>query len=143
MTESKFLSGAVSTWSLPLIHGRPAPEAPRLKRLRLPQGDLDHFYDGPQGIQYIAHIELTPGTVRGNHFHKVREEFVYLVSGELVIRVQDTRSAERASFKLFTGDLMRISPLVAHAFETVVPGHGIEFAPCRFDPADIHKLGLL
>src|SRR5207244_7219783 len=73
MTESTFLSGKVLRRSLPVVQPASGSGAPSLKRLLLPQGELAQFYDGEEPIRYLAYIELRPGVVRGNHYHKVKE----------------------------------------------------------------------
>src|ERR1041384_3574955 len=132
-----FLAGRVVKRTLPLLSAPPSPEAPRLKRLMLPQGELAHFYDGPEGIQYLAFLDLRAGTVRGNHYHKVKHELLYLISGEVLLVVQDLESKDRASLSLQAGDLATIPTGIAHAIETRHAGHAIEFSPARFDAADV------
>src|SRR5437868_12252978 len=143
MLESTFLAGKVRTWSLPIIEGRPAPDAPRLKRLRLPQGELAQIYDGLPGIQYLALIELLTNTVRGNHFHDTKREFIYMISGEILLIVEDVDTKSRASFQLKPGDQAMISTRVAHTLQVLKPGYGIEFSPLAFDPGDVQPYALV
>src|SRR5208283_1863182 len=72
--ESKFLSGKVVKWSLPALEPPFAPDAPALKRLLLPQGELAQVYDAEDAVRYIACLDLLAGTVRGNHYHKAKRE---------------------------------------------------------------------
>ena len=142
MPESTLLSGKVHVQSLFAVHGRPGPEAPRLKRLFLSQRELAQFYDGTEGICYMAAVELRAGSARGNHFHRVKEEQIYLMQGELKLVVGDIESSARESITLKAGDLAVISPRVAHALHTLSPGWAIEFSTTRFDPSDIHPFDL-
>lgn len=141
--ESAFLSGKVLRKSLPAFQPPTGPDAPSLKRLLLPQGELAQFHDGPEPIHYQAYIELREGTVRGNHYHEVKEEFIYLVQGELLLVVEDIDSKARDSITLQTGDLASISTRVAHALKTLKNGHAIEFSKARFDAADTHRYPLV
>ena len=109
----------------------------------LPQGELAHFYDGPEGIQYLAFLDLRAGAVRGNHYHKQKHELLYLISGEVLLIVQDLESKDRASLSLQAGDLAIIPTGIAHAIETRQTGHAIEFSPARFDAADVHRFSLI
>jgi uncharacterized cupin superfamily protein len=118
------------------------PDAPVLKRLLLPQGELAQFYDAEEGVRYMAFIELLPGQVRGNHYHKVKEELVYVIRGEVLLSVADIDSKAHASLALRAGDLAVIRTGIAHAIRTVEPGQAIEFAIARFDAADIHRFPL-
>lgn len=143
MTPSDFLGGKVRKLKLPLINGRPPPNAPRLKRLLLPQGELAQFHDGQPGIQYMAWLELVPGTVRGNHYHQTKEEWIYVGSGQLEIIVQDLGSSRRETVPLRAGDLLIIPAGVAHTIRATHAGHAIEFSPNPFDPDDIHPFALV
>jgi quercetin dioxygenase-like cupin family protein len=137
MDEIEYLAGAVMKRSLPVITGRPGPDAPALKRLLLPQGELAQVHDAEEGIRYMAVIETRVGCVRGNHYHKVKQERIYVLQGELAVVVEDIQTKARASVPLRTGDLLLIQPGIAHALQTVEPGQAIEFGQVRFDAADI------
>ena len=92
MTESKFLAGKVSKWTLPVVEQPPSPL--KLKRLLLPQGELANIYDAEEGIRFLTFLELRAGSVRGNHCHKVKEEFFYVIQGEVALLVQDVESGK-------------------------------------------------
>jgi mannose-6-phosphate isomerase-like protein (cupin superfamily) len=137
--ESSFLDGKVLKRSLPVLPLPLGPDAPDLKRLLLPQGELAQFYNADEGIRYMAFIELLPGQVRGNHYHNVKEELVYVIRGEVVLVAVHVGSQASASVTLRAGDLAVIQTGIAHALRTVDPGQAIEFSCARFDAADIHK----
>lgn len=122
--------------TLPCFEGRPGPDAPRLKRVRLPQGELAQFQDGDDPMRYLAWLELRPGTVRGNHYHERKRERFYLVAGTIQLRVEDIRTRERAELILEGGDLVVLPPGIAHALHPLREGHGIEMAPEPLDLAD-------
>jgi mannose-6-phosphate isomerase-like protein (cupin superfamily) len=143
LSQASFLAGKVLKLTLPLVSTPPSPEAPRLKRLVLPQGELAHFYDGPEGIQYLAFLDLQAGAVRGNHYHKLKHELLYLISGEVLLVVQDLETKDQASLSLQAGDLAIIPAGIAHAIQTRHSGHAIEFSPARFDAADVHRFALI
>jgi len=134
-----FLSGKVWKQTLPVFNGPTGAEAPALKRLLLPQGELTSFHNADEAIHYIAFIELRDGAARGNHFHKLKKEMVYVVQGEVVLVIEDTESKARESVPLRAGDLAIISVGIAHVLRTVIPGHAIEFSPARFDPSDTYR----
>ena len=137
-----FLGGKVTKQSLTVVHGSPGPGAPLLKRLLLPQGELAQVYDSEAGIRYLAPVELRKGGVRGNHYHMVKEEWVYVIAGELVLVVEDIGSKERATFTLKAGDLAFVCTGIAHALEPAEAGYALEFSTTRFNPADIHPYRL-
>jgi hypothetical protein len=139
--DTSFLGGKVIRRVLPVIQA-PSPEMPLLKRLMLAQGKLDQFYDAEQGIHYIVAIELRENCVRGNHFHREKEEWVYIVQGGLMLHAADINTGESASFTMGPGELSIVRPGVAHAYRTTQPGLAIEFSPTRFNAADIQVYAL-
>ena len=109
----------------------------------LAQGELANFYDGDEGIRYIALIEMRLGQVRGNHVHRVKDEQVYVLSGQLLLVAQDGEAGERINIDLHPGDLVSIATGVAHAIKPMQTGYAIEFSRARFDPADSQKVMLI
>ena len=142
MAELTFLNGKVVKQSLSVLQVPLEPDAPALRRLMLPQGELAQFYNAAEGMRYMAFIELLPGQVRGNHYHKAKEEWVYVIQGEVLLSVADVDSQASASVALRGGDLAMIQTGIAHALRPVEPGQAIEFSSARFDPADIYKFPL-
>ena len=142
MSESTFLNGKVQKRSLPAFELPLAGDAPTVKRLLLPQGELAQFYDADEAVRYLAFIELRPGSVRGNHYHRVKEEWVYMIAGEVALIVEDIETKARESVPLQTGDLALIRTGVAHALQVQRLGQAVEFSATRFDRLDIHKYPL-
>lgn len=136
MNEIPLLSGKAFKRTLPVIEGRPGREAPRLKRLLLPQGELAQIYDGQPGIQYLAYVELVERAIRGNHYHKTKAEFIYVLKGRIQLTLEDLSTNEREATELVSGDLVFIPTMIAHAFETMESGHGLEFSPQSFFAED-------
>ncbi len=139
MFPLSFFSGKVRKGSLPVFNGSPGPEAPQLKRLLLPQGELAAFYNSDDGIRYIAFIELRAGTARGNHYHKVKMEYIYLLSGTVSLYLEDLESKSEQVVPLNAGDLVLIAPGVAHTLAVEKSGEAIEFSPAQFDPNDTYR----
>jgi hypothetical protein len=142
MTETTLLSGKVVKRTLPVVPVPTGPGAPTVKRLLLPQGELAQFFDGDPPMRYLARIELRAGQPRGNHYHTVKEEWIYVARGELRLLVEDIASKERAKVGLQAGDVVVIATRIAHTLQPVTDGEAIEFSPARFDPADIHRYPL-
>lgn len=137
--EVTYLGGKVRKRTLPVYNGPADPGAPSTKRLLLRQGELAQIYDDQQPIHYLAFIELREDSVRGNHFHRVKEEFIYVLNGEAVLFLEALESKTRENVPLRAGDLAVISTGVAHALRTVRAGQAVEFSSARFDPLDIHR----
>jgi len=136
-SETTLLAGKVLKRSLPIV--QPPAQGPVIKRLMLPQGELAQFYDSEDPIRYVAFIELRAGSARGNHYHKIKEEWIYMIRGEVLLQVMDMESKASDSVELGAGDLVLIRTGVAHALRIVTPGQAIEFSPNRFDPDDIYR----
>ena len=142
MSSSPFLSGKVSKQTLPYVELPPPLDAPHLKRLALKQGELTQFHDGEEEIRYIAYVELRADGIRGNHYHKIKKEWAYVISGKLILALEDIATHERASFTMEGGDLVFIAPGVAHALRTLEPGGAVEFSQAQFNSADIYPFQL-
>jgi uncharacterized RmlC-like cupin family protein len=140
---ANLLDGKVRVWSLPLFQGPPLAGAPSQKRLALAQGELAQIYDGDPGMRYVAYIQLLPERPRGNHYHDRKQEWIYVILGELSLVVEDVVSKARAAFDLRTGNLAYIPTGIAHALLALNPGQAIEFSPGRFDPDDVHPYRLV
>lgn len=139
MSERHYLSGKVTHRSLPVVENASGPEAPEIKRLLLPQGELAQIHNAEEPIRYLAVIELRSGGTRGNHYHKAKQEHVYLIEGEVTVLLEDLATGAREDFQMRAGDLIHIPPGIAHALRTIHPGRAIEFAPARLDPGDTFR----
>lgn len=139
---ASLLGDRVRKWSLPVFQGPPGPGIAGVKRLFLKQGELAQFYDGEEGIRYLAFVALKPQSLRGNHYHERKREWLYLISGELSLLLEDIGSRERTTLELQAGDLALVEPRIAHTLVPKLPGQAIEFSPIRFDPADIYPYSL-
>jgi mannose-6-phosphate isomerase-like protein (cupin superfamily) len=137
--QISILGGKVLKQSLPVFDGPPPVEAAPVKRLMLTQGELSQFWDDESPVHYIAFVELRDGCVRGNHFHQIKREFFYVISGEVLLVVEDVETRVRDAVALHTGDLATIGTGIAHAFQTVNAGKAIEFSKARFSHSDIHQ----
>ena len=142
MSEQTYLAGRVRVRSLPVYEGAPEPGAPNLKQLHLPQGRLAQFGDSEEGFRYAAWLELTASGPRGNHLHRRKQEWFYLIDGEVEIVVEDPASGEREVFTISGGDLAVIETGIAHSYRPLGPGHAVEFSPARFDPSDTEAYAL-
>lgn len=126
--------GRVKIETLPFITSITQPvEGP--KRLSLEKGELAEIYDGEEPIRHIAYIELIAGKTRGGHYHN-RYEYFYIIRGEIEFEFidVDTKTAEKVNVK--EGDLIFLSPKIAHQIKTIKAGHVIEFSSSRFRPED-------
>jgi oxalate decarboxylase/phosphoglucose isomerase-like protein (cupin superfamily) len=108
----------------------------------LPQGELANFYNADEGVRYLALIEMRPGAVRGIHLHRVKEEYVYIISGEVLLVAQDETGA-RVSVPAQAGDLLVIATGIGHVLKPLTTGLAVEFSKAKFDPADSERVAIL
>jgi hypothetical protein len=146
ITRLQLMLSTILKTETPLITKQTLPEATPgapslsvLKRLILPQGELAQFYDGDEPIRFIAFIELKAGTQRGNHFHRNKREWIYVITGELMVRAEEVETHQRDSLTVRGGDLIYIRTGIAHVLDVVQSGQAIEFSPVRFDRADTYR----
>lgn len=143
MNDITLFSGKVQQHRLTVYDGKPPADAPPIKRLVLPQGELAQFLDSDEPVRYGAYLELAEGGVRGNHYHDVKEEQIYVIAGELELVVEEVATGRRETLSMPAGSLTQIKAGIAHAFRTVQPGHAIELAQTRFTPGDFHSHKLI
>jgi mannose-6-phosphate isomerase-like protein (cupin superfamily) len=118
---------------------QPAGRPDVLARLLSPNGELAVLTDGSVPIRHLGHVELLEGKVRGNHYHKLRREFFYVIAGDCDFLFEDAGSGGREKALLRPGDLAVIEPGIAHAYLPLSAGHAVEFAAEAFDPADVYR----
>lgn len=133
------LGGLVSRLRLPVMSQSSPAEAHDPKRLALPAGELAQLTNGSEAFRYLACLELLAGTTRGNHLHRQRHERFYLMAGAATLHLLDPGTGSRASINLVPGDLIALSPGIAHALQVTSAGAAVEFSPEAFDPADTHR----
>lgn len=81
--------------------------------------------------------------LRGNHYHKLRHEYLYLIAGELTLHLADLSTSETTSFAMGAGDLAYITPGIIHTLNPITPGHALEYAAEPFDQTDVYPHALL
>jgi quercetin dioxygenase-like cupin family protein len=140
---TSYLSGKITKYILPVFNGPPPPDAPALRRLLLPQGELAQFHGGEQPVHYMAFVELREGTLRGNHCHTHKEEFIYVLDGEFDLIAENSESKARETIAVRAGELVMIRPGIAHVLRVTRSGHAVEYSKERFDPADTYRYPLV
>jgi len=81
----------------------------------------------PQTMEQIHLSFSRPGTIRGNHYHKNRTEWLCVINGTGRVLLEDNVTKERNELTV-SGDrpaLIKISPNITHAIENCgkVPMH--------------------
>jgi mannose-6-phosphate isomerase-like protein (cupin superfamily) len=142
MAAQSFFGGRATVKTL-LVTDTPASRAEIVARLQSPRGEMAVLTDGTIPLRHLSYLEFRPAMFRGNHFHKLRHEYFYLIQGELTLVMADLASGERASVQMRTGDLAYITPGIAHVLNPATPGHAVEYAAEPFDLSDVYPHQLL
>ncbi len=80
------------------------------------RGDIINIFEGR--IEHTALITSKKGTVRGNHYHKQDQQYIYLISGAFNSHSVDTRDpSQRQVLAMKPGDMVESPALIAHAQE--------------------------
>lgn len=104
-------------------------------RIAMPAGELGIVLNGPE-VRYIATLEFVEGAHRGNHVHRVKSQWLYVISGHIRGTFEHVETKIRETADLQSGDLLHISPSVAHVFTGIEPSLALEACSLPFDPTD-------
>jgi hypothetical protein len=130
------LSDKLNIRRLPLHYPPIAEHVVDLGRIMMPSGELAQIANDVP-IRFIAYVEFAGlGIVRANHYHAVRVEWLYILSGRLVGRFFDLDTAESVDHDLEAGDLIMVKPRCAHGYRALEPTQTIEFADAPYDGGD-------
>src|SRR5688572_4287290 len=128
MSEPKSLFGGLVEIKPLLVTDQPATRPEVRARLALAKGEMAVLTDTGQIIRHLAYLELRPGQRRGDHYHKLRREYSYVISGGISLYLEELATGAKATAQLVPGDLLFIQPGIAHAFVPTAAGHALEFA---------------
>ncbi len=110
----------------------------RRKRLVEERGELALIEDG-MPIQHLGYFSLVPGKgYRGGHVHRKKVEHFYVISGVLLLDLEDTDSGERRRVRLKAGQKALIHPGCAHRFQAEETARVIEYYEGVYDREDDH-----
>lgn len=111
----------------------------REKRLLQDRGELALIADD-QPFKHLGYFSLNPGDnyFRGGHYHKVKTEHFYVISGKLEVSLVDLETDEKTTIRLRSGYRVEIRPMCAHRFRAVEHAQVIEYYDALYDPEDDH-----
>jgi dTDP-4-dehydrorhamnose 3,5-epimerase-like enzyme len=141
METRSYFGGRATIKSL-LVTDQAADRPEICARINSPRGELAVLTDGSVPIRHLSYLEMRPGMVRGNHYHKLRKEYCYVISGELTLALADVATGESVSVQIHAGEIAYIQPGIAHAFNPLGQGQAVEYAAQPFDLSDVfpHRL---
>ena len=109
------------------------------RRIFSPKGELAQIVNGTASIQHLVYWDLDSprsGQTRGNHYHKVKTEDCYVLTGEIEVTVLDRDTSERNTLTAKGGDRITVAPGVAHSFRSKGYAQVLELLPTPYDPND-------
>jgi mannose-6-phosphate isomerase-like protein (cupin superfamily) len=71
-------------------------------------------------------MNFNQGAKFSMHFHAIKDETWYVLSGEFLVHWIDTKNAQKQTKVLKQGDTWRNEPLVPHQLQCLLPGTIIE-----------------
>ena len=137
MQVQSFFAGKVEVKPL-LLTDKPATRPETRARLTGVKGEMVVLADTGQIIRHLAFLEFITDRRRGDHYHKLRQEHFYLISGNLSLLLEEVATGSKGAVDLVPGDFAIIHPGVAHTFVPRTAGQGLEFAAEPFDFSDVY-----
>lgn len=109
-------------------------------RIQSAAGELTQIVSGP-AFRHLAYLEfrVEPPKARGNHYHRQKVEYLYLIGGRLRLTYKQMETGAGDTLIIETGDLVTLPPYWAHAMVPLVYSQALEFASVPFDPSDTYR----
>lgn len=137
----QFLNDAVELTCLPIFDGTDSPST--VKRLMLPQGEFAILSPSCPTIRFLAYLTFPKDKKRGNHYHLEKVEFLYVVDGNLRLKVLDTLSKKCETCEVPGGTLVRINPRIAHGYLAIKESYAIEYSANAYNPRDTVSMDVI
>jgi quercetin dioxygenase-like cupin family protein len=92
------------------------------------RGSITDLINTTDPFHHIGMITFTEGAVRANHWHKLSDQYDYIVEGkvELATKPADDPRAEVETHILNAGDLAHIPKGIIHAYRALEPSSMID-----------------
>lgn len=78
-------------------------------------------------------LDIKAGKEGSLHFHKLKHETWYVLSGIIIVTIIDTSTAEHIQRKLYEGDILDIHPLVPHRIKALEDSRILEVSTQHFE----------
>lgn len=110
------------------------------KRVVEERGELAVLHpQGPVFNPVYFNLNPGPGFYRGGHYHNVKIETFYVISGTMRLRWIDLHDGREETMTVTEGDLVTIHPRCAHRIEAIETCRAIEYSTSAYDfPGDDH-----
>ena len=134
------LKDKIQIVSLP-IGGRDEAE----RRVFSPKGELAQIVNGTAAIRHLIYWDLDSphsGQTRGSHYHRIKTEVCYVLTGEIEVTAVDRETSEREVITARAGDRITVDPGVAHSYRSKGYAQALELLPTPYDPEDTIPLAV-
>ena len=134
------LKDKIQIVSLP-IGGRDEAE----RRVFSPKGELAQIVNGTAAVRHLVYWDLDSprsGQTRGSHYHRIKTEVCYVLTGEIEVTAVDRETSEREVITARAGDRITVDPGVAHSYRSKGYAQALELLPTPYDPEDTIPLAV-
>ena len=135
--EHSHFNGLLKIFTLPIF--RESNFEPVAKRLLFQQGELTMLSPLCPVIRQLSFLSIPKNEVRGNHYHKEKIEFLYVLRGKVNVYAKDLSTGGSARLSVGVGQVINIHPPIAHALQSVDDCDLIEFSPTENLSTDMIK----
>jgi oxalate decarboxylase/phosphoglucose isomerase-like protein (cupin superfamily) len=91
-------------------------------------------------LQHLAFFELKTGYSRGGHYHALKDETFYVISGVMRGICIDMDSGKKTEYTIRKGDKMHIEPRCGHIFYGLEDALVVEYSPQTYDKRDAYPV---
>jgi quercetin dioxygenase-like cupin family protein len=107
-----------------------------LKIIRNEKGNAVYL-NSTESVKTVALLEFAPGgAARGNHYHHIKHESIYILSGRLTLFYWLPEGSEIKQVTVEAGDLVTITPQLAHAYKALEHSIAFEVGIGEYDLSD-------
>ena len=106
------------------------------KSLENDRGYLVEFISGKYNIKQVNILFSFANTVRGNHYHKVTEEFFYVIEGEAKVVLRNIKTGQVTKFIISSKESFTVTPYHYHTLEFIRDTQILSFYSKEFDIND-------
>lgn len=103
-------------------------------------GEIAQILNEQDSYSFLAYISFVPDSprLRGNHYHGLMTETMYLIRGSLLARYRNLETGAEATLELTAGDLVTIAPNCAHVYLPLQETDALEIGKEIYHPDDTH-----
>tara|TARA_B110000902_G_C14293413_1_gene582106 strand:- start:6125 stop:6481 length:357 start_codon:yes stop_codon:yes gene_type:complete len=106
------------------------------KSLENDRGYLVEFPSKNYNMEQVNVLFSFANTIRGNHYHKLTEEFFYVIDGEVKVTLKNINTGEINKFTVNSKESFNVIPYNYHTLEFTKDTHILSFYSKEFDIND-------